>query len=315
MNGVRVDRVDVSDWALIRVETRGQSEKYWLQTPDADAPERSWLFKPATVHTGGDRQVGDWSEWAVSKLASQLGLAAASIELAVKDGTLGCISQHVRPDTSWSMFSGRIWLDARKDISYSSAAARLSRRRSGASPGHSLQNIRNGLEGVSAPPYYQGLNLTAWDVFVGYLVLDALVSNRDRHEENWSILQPLSGAEALAPAYDMEGSLGYQLLDAKRREIVGDESGRLLSQFAEKGTAWRFEGHQKSTLVSVARESANLCSEPGRAWIRSLVSSLPSLDLIELKRPADGMSEVARSFALRLVDLNVRRIHDVFGDY
>jgi hypothetical protein len=109
-------------------------------------------------------------------------------------------------------------------------------------PGHSLLNIRLALEGAAAPPGFKGPDeLNGFDVFAGYMVLDALVANRDRHEQNWAVLTPqlISPPERLSPTYDHASSLGYNVVDAKREAYLGDSSR--LRAWAEKGTAYRFE--------------------------------------------------------------------------
>jgi len=309
-----VTRVDVSSWTRSLTETLGQSEKYWLKRPAeaGGSSDELWLFKPATVHSNDTRQIGDWCEYAVSQVARALDLQTAEIKLVTRDGREGCLSRNVRPDRSWAMITGRRWLDANPNVPYSSAAARLSHRRSGASPGHSLENIRVSLEGVEASPGYAP-GLTAWDVFCGHLVLDALVSNRDRHEENWSIMRPLEGNDALAPSYDMESSLGFQLQDGKREAILEDATSASMLRYAERGTAWRFEGHKKTSLVDVAVSSSTFCSPVGRTWVKTLVTRATELEFSELLQPVDGMSAVALRFSLMLLDTNVRRLEDAFS--
>jgi hypothetical protein len=210
------------------------------------------------------------------------------------------------------MITGRRWLDSNLAVDYSSAEARLSRRRSGASPGHSLENIRVSLDGVDAPPGSPA-GLDAWDAFCGFLVLDALVSNRDRHEENWSVMRPLSGSDALAPAYDMESSLGFQLMDEKREAYLLDRSGQSMLRYAERGTGWRFEGHKKTPLVEIAAASLSHCSDAGRSWLRDLVETAGRLELREVMQPVNGMSAVALRFSLMLLETNVRRLEDAFS--
>lgn len=64
--------------------------------------------------------------------------------------------------------------------------------------------------------------LTAFEAFTGYLVLDALVANQDRHEENWAVLRPLPGGGevTLAGSYDHGSSLAFNLTDARRIPYV-----------------------------------------------------------------------------------------------
>ncbi len=47
--------------------------------------------------------------------------------------------------------------------------------------GYTLGAVRNVLDRVEPPTQHPGLS--AWEVFVGYLVLDTLVGNVDRHQD------------------------------------------------------------------------------------------------------------------------------------
>ena len=64
--------------------------------------------------------------------------------------------------------------------------------------------------------------LSAWEVFVGYLVLDALIGNTDRHEENWAVIVSESG-RYLAPTFDHASSLGFLLSDPQRLERMSSK--------------------------------------------------------------------------------------------
>jgi hypothetical protein len=58
------------------------------------------------------------------------------------------------------------------------------------------------------------------DQMAGYLVLDALICNVDRHHENWGILRkstPEGRRGRLAPSYDHASSLGRELRDTDSR--------------------------------------------------------------------------------------------------
>ena len=63
---------------------------------------------------------------------------------------------------------------------------------------------------------------TAPDVFVGYLMLDSLIANTDRHHANWGILLKANREgqrqAELAPTFDHASSLGRELTDASRQE-------------------------------------------------------------------------------------------------
>jgi hypothetical protein len=56
---------------------------------------------------------------------------------------------------------------------------------------------------------------SAADVFVGYILLDALVANQDRHHENWAAIRDCE--LRLAPTFDHGSGLARNLTDDKRR--------------------------------------------------------------------------------------------------
>ena len=65
------------------------------------------------------------------------------------------------------------------------------------------------------PPVGSPSTLSAADCFVGYLLLDALIGNGDRHHENWAVIHD-AATRRLAPSYDHASSLGRELLDDAR---------------------------------------------------------------------------------------------------
>ena len=186
-------------------------------------------------------------------------------------------------------------------------------------PGHSLGNIKDALTDVIAPPAFEGpAGSAGYDVFAGYMLLDALIANRDRHEQNWAVLAPqlLTESVSLAPSYDHASSLGYNLLDP-RRELLVSEPWRL-EGWASKGTAYRFE-HTGAppTLVEHAISALALASAEGADWWRE---RLATCDLDEVTYDLRSgsiaeMSEPAVTFAVELLDLNLRRLRDAISEH
>ena len=72
--------------------------------------------------------------------------------------------------------------------------------------------------------------LSAVDMFVGYLVFDVLVSNTDRHHENWGVVvdytHRYSPSYNLAPTFDHASSLGRNESDAKRERRLKTKDER-----------------------------------------------------------------------------------------
>lgn len=280
----------------------------WLSEPHGSSmrPETHWLFKPATIQSNGNRQVGDWAEAVAATIAEDLDVPAAEARLALRDGVEGVITRNVRP-VDYDMDTGRLAM-----LDQIGVQLRDSLRDRTASIGHSLENIRRTLDGYVAPP--QGASwasCTAYDVFVGYLILDALIGNGDRHEQNWSVLRARSSegpADALAPAYDMEASLGFQLTDDARTVRLRDSGA--LESFASKGLARRFDGDLKTSLVDLAARAVQNCSDAGRGRIANLLESVARADFKPMLARHGGVSEVTRKFAGAVLEINGRRIQD-----
>ncbi|MGK2874260.1 MAG: hypothetical protein ACSLEW_01300 [Nocardioides sp.] len=148
----------------------------------------------------------------------------------------------------------------------------------------------------------------AFDQFCGYLVLDALVANRDRHEENWGVLRDPAGRVTLAPSYDHGNSLGFNLQDDRRLlELNRDPQ---LERWASRGMADRFEASRNVTLVAFAHRALTLATLGVDAfWLDQLAAVTgPELETVITGTPE--MSDACRTFCLRLLATNQRRLLD-----
>jgi hypothetical protein len=99
------------------------------------------------------------------------------------------------------------------------------------------------LRDIDPPPSpYIPREFGAFDVFAGYMVLDAWIANRDRHDDNWAILLPPPDSAdnlRLSDSYDQSSSLGYNVRESECTARLSQRNG--VEQWARKGTAWRFE--------------------------------------------------------------------------
>jgi len=295
--------VDVSSWEVGVEETSGLGEKMWLLEPGPE-PKKAWLFKPVPAE-GGFTRGEDWAEKAVAHLAESLGVPCARVEMAVHKGRQGAISANLRPE-SHDLHHGRVFMQARGVPGYVPGYER-------GRPGHSLENIRNVLDGGMPPPGcelpFQG---TAFDVFAGYLLLDAWVANRDRHDENWSVLLPRTGEGQLhlCGAYDQANSLGYNVPDERRTRLL--DEGRVPA-WCQKGTAHRFEYTPERpipTLVETAAKALQLASPAAREYWPHQLRQLSAEDWRQVVARVPRMSDPARTFALTVLEVNRRRVLD-----
>jgi hypothetical protein len=237
----------------------------WLLGPGTP-PRQPWLFKSVTIQPGyvcGE----DWAEKAAAELAERLGIPCARVQMAQREGHRGSISADLCPP-GCQMQPGMLFMQDREVEGY--IPGKFPGR-----PGHSLENIRGVLDDAMSPP---GCGLpfeaTAFDVFAGYVILDALIANRDRHDENWAVLLPIAGdgPTRLCRSYDHANSLGYNLDDAKRTARLAAPGG--VRSWCSKGTAHRFEhtpGRSPQTLVQAAVRALGLASPEARGhWPRQV---------------------------------------------
>lgn len=290
---------DVSGWDVVHQETSGTEEKYWLQERVTDV---RWLFKPVTIkdgHVHGE----DWAEKVVAELGGLLGIPCARIEIAVFRGQLGCISADLRP-TSYQLQHGQGLLEECADLSYVHGTGKNH-------PDHTLENIRAALDSVLPPP---GCDLpfagTAYDVFAGYILMDAWVANRDRHDNNWAVLRPLlSSGEPprLCGSYDHASSLGFNVTDQEREKRLAERS---VDAWCRKGRASRFGYERGTTLVELATRALHLASNGAQCHWCDQLRRVSDDEVRNILERVPRMSDPARKFAESVLSVNRRRVLD-----
>ena len=253
-------RVDVSDWPVRSVEQTGSTRNLWLAEPGTD---HEWLHKDTVIPANGLEQGEDWSELLSTQVAGLLGVPCAVTRMCSRYGRRGSISRSVRP-SGYALNEGRVILereDAPGYVPHEEGRPGVDPQRPEVKrPGHNLSNIKSALRDVQSPPGFLGpINCGGFDAFAGYTLLDALVANRDRHEQNWAVLTPplTSSQEKLSPSYDHASSLGYNVPDETREALTRDRVR--FERWATKGTAYRFEYTGKPpTLITLATEALHL---------------------------------------------------------
>jgi hypothetical protein len=175
--------------------------------------------------------------------------------------------------------------------------------------GHDLDNIERVLADVRPPDALP--QMSAFEAFAGYLVLDALVANQDRHEENWAVLRPLPGVGevTLAGSYDHGSALAFNLTDAKRT-LELDRNG--VPTFCGKAMAHRFDRDSdgRLTLVELAHSALTRCSPSTRShWLTSVEAATESALVSAVDRVPE-LSDPVRRFTHALLTINRRRLLD-----
>ncbi len=294
--------VDVSRWVVIRDEPGGRDpHKLWLAS-DPDSPRHEhWLWKSRQrTGDGSESALTDCAEVFVSRLAGRIDIPAAVCRFAVRDGQWGLISLNVTPE-GYSLNTGRAYLPEVEGYEHRSTdhptGERVGRMRR--DRGYTLDAVQRVLEGV-APPPGSGAT-TAFEVFAGYLVLDALVSNTDRHPGNWALLErDQNGTRFLAASYDHGSALGAGLTELNRSTCKPEV-------FAGRGKANAFDPPKRS-LVDLAHEAVARV-DAGR-WLDKVAIFDREAVRSALVAPPGRLSDVAARFIEGVVLENRRRLCD-----
>lgn len=307
--------IDVTAWERINTEQMGTKPKFWC----LDESGTEFLFKESRSHTGEH-----WSEKVSAEIAGVLGLPHAEIELAVCDGRSGTISKNfIHPTEPSSLIHGNELL-FEHDPNYPIDAPNFRLAQ------HTLDRIVSGLRnsGAVLPYGFTGPEKvqTACDLFVGYLLLDALIVNTDRHHANWAVvISPNMDGRYLveiAPTFDHASSLGRELNDTQRSAKLDAEKARHNKQHqprhrgqtivgyleSEKGLGRIYASEQDAKplhsmrVFAKARETFPAAAD---AWIDRLAEiDKTRFGAIIADVPESIMSQPARDFSLCLLELN-----------
>lgn len=294
------------------LEQLGTKEKFWLydsNNDEANMHRSRQLFKYSRVSTGEH-----WSEKCAAEFCHLLGIPHAAYELAQCNGRLGVVTKNIIPSGFRMVMGNEVLHRSTKDypvpLQPGEKPVRVSE--------HTVTRVLGCLdrESILPPPtdVYDLGDLNAADVFCGYLMLDALISNQDRHHENWAImLNNGTGQQFLCPTYDHASSLGRELSDDERIErLTTKDKNRQIPCFVKKARSQLFKTKtDKNTLFTV--EAFQLAIK-GRSIARdhwlSKLSNLTEDSITEVftQVPESCITEYARKFAALMVMENRRRL-------
>ncbi len=277
-------------------EYLGTKFKFWFY----EADERRVLFKKGRLNE-------DWSEKVATEAAHLLGMPAAEVYLAEHEGACGISSpSFLRPGEQ--LFHGNELLQQVRP-GYQSA-----RRYHVAE--HTVSAVFLALEAAGAAPHpdqsppFEGFG--APDQFVGYLMLDALVSNTDRHHENWGVVQ--RGTQRfLAPTYDHASSLGRNEPERRLRErLFGKDPRVTVRAYVEKGKSAFYpdpEAQRPLNPLLAFMQAAQLRPQGARYWLDRLRACGPeAFEAICQRVPAERISQLHQQFAATMMQCNRQRI-------
>lgn len=278
-------------------ETLGTKDKFWYD-------DQRLLFKQVRRGTGED-----WAEKVCAELARQLGVPRAEYELAEwesPEGTVrGVVTPNFCPSGSALILGNELLSEANPDYQAGHSKFRVR--------AHTIERVLLTLEtkrprlplGWTPPP---GI-VDAVDVFVGYLMLDTLVGNTDRHHE---IAKP-DRTIYLAPTFDHASSLGCHLLDENRAQRLRTADRNFgVQAFAAKARSalYRDEAATRPLLtIDAFLDAARHKPPAARYWLDKLNAITDAEVAILMSNvPRERMSDTAVEFASELILINKRRL-------
>jgi len=303
--------IDASDWKAAGDEQLGTKKKKWLRDPRPIGLDHRWLFKYRQRPTTGD----DWAERIVAAIADDLAIPHAAVELAVRDGEPGVISLDLTEEQN----RGELVLG--NDLLYERDPKYPRAKRTRRTTKYSLDAVI----AVLQQDFIQRATLVmapreitrALDVFIGYLLLDALVANQDRNHQNWGVLQLRDPGKKrvaeLAPSFDHASSLARGILDNERTErLETHDVGYCVESYCHRATSLfvTTAAAERRMTTFEAFEHAGRLRPPARdAWIERLRQvGLDRLASRVAAVPDDRMSAVAKQFSNRMLECNRRKL-------
>ena len=283
----------------------GSKEKFWLQNPKTN---RRFLWKEAREGTGED-----WSEKVAYEIARLLRVPSARVDLAKMGEAHGVLCWdllHIQRRNSPRLVPGNDLLRDRDPDYPLNQTYRV--------PKHTVSAVFDALQQFGAPscaPAVAHLMRDAFDAFIGYLMLDALIGNTDRHHENWGIIESKSDHTArrvLSPSYDHASSLGRELNDTQRVRRLMHPTGReSVQEYADKAKSAFGDGSPrgKRSPRAAFAEAAGLRPATGRLWLAHLRhTAIDQLQERVEQVPPRRLSDHGKRFTKELLSYNYQEL-------
>jgi hypothetical protein len=271
------------------IEQSGVQDKVWLKHSKLG----DVLFKASSIEESPEIQT-DWTEKVAYELAKLLDLPATRYELAEAiidedyDPTRGSFSCSFKLENADPRSGEEFLSDFYPDYADKYPSS------------YSVDRVLDALEQkqVAAPSNYNlppGINNGA-QVFVGYLMLDNLIGNCDRHDQNFEIQVLLDGRQELAPTFDQGQAMGATLSDQQRESFSTQDYLEYL-----EGSFYR---ERDSILTPKAFEiAAARYPQAASIWQERLANITPEqIDELFDRIPCDRISPVAMQFAKQVIN-------------
>jgi HipA-like C-terminal domain len=279
------------------IEQLGSKPKFWFRT-EGDA--QPWLFKFTRENTGED-----WSEKVASEVAGLLGVPAATVKLAVFQGKRGSASRSfVLTKQGFDLIHGSELLAGRV-LGYK-------REKRWRQSEHSIKNIIAAVENT----FPSRQRIAQLRKLAGFIVLDAITCNTDRHHDNWALLRGPSESgkvvREIAPSFDHASSLGRELRGDRRRLMLAQGRVEKYALKGHGGIFWKDTDLRGENPLVLALKAAKEYPNYFRPWLEAVGElKAADLDVIVRRVPDNLMDPEAKQFCLRLMTVTIERLRAI----
>jgi hypothetical protein len=286
-----------------RPEALGTKEKFWLvPSPETGLSVESYLFKIGRAQTGEN-----WAEKVCCEILRYVGVPCASYDFAVHESDAGVISKQFVTVNSQFLPANMLLETAVKGYD---GQLRFRQRNYQLSTSLNVLTLRHiGLPRGTLTKYSQ---LSAAEMFVGYLLFDVLVGNTDRHHENWGVVIDYTNRYypdyLLAPTFDHASSLGRnESEEACRRRLTTSDARDTVEAYCGRARSAFYSTGSIRTLqqAEVLDELIRLRPEVVQYWA-TVFSTIPRQvyrDIFDRIDPS-LIGKLATEFALRMLHAN-----------
>ena len=302
--------IHVPDDASTQLEQLGTKAKFWYRDETGD----SVLFKVGRPGTGEN-----WAEKVCCEICKVLNIPHAEYNFAQHKGVMGTVTPSFVPKEGRLILGNELLAKFVKGydqrLTYSTNQHTLNRV---IALLKKLSLNESSMLALSAPigwamPEEVGNPI---GIFVGYLLLDALVGNQDRHHENWGIIASPNDGLSLTPTFDHASSLGRNETDVRRLgRLNSNDHLRSVEYYVTRARSGLFpsvSAKKAYTTVEAFTEIAKMNIAAGRYWLEQL-SRLQVVDFDHIfeEIPDSVISDAARLFAVQMLKVNKNRLLNV----
>ena len=247
-----------------------------------------------------------------AEVAELLAIPHARVQLATLEGAPGCISRRF-PELAKSgaeLIHGNDLL--------SGAVLGYDRTKQFRQSDHTVEHILAAISNVLPNPDEQ---TKAFRQMAGYLILDAIILNTDRHHENWALIRTIHPdgrvTHDMAPTFDHASSLGRNEPPDKLATWLS-ETGRPAWYAARSrcqgGIYLRSDDAHGANPLALLELVARKWPDYFAPWLEPLnrVSEAALCDTVE-RVPVDTMAPAQRDFAKALIRVTYRRVKGILS--